>query len=104
MFFTDEMPKNCWRCPCADSEYGVCNIDQGYSIALHPDDRPKECPLQEVKHGRWNDGESLWDGINVYEVCRCSNCMIPNYRETPYCPNCGAKMDGKYIGVKKYDE
>ena len=46
------------------------------------------------KHGEWED-------------CRCSVCgkisptlhldMENEYkiRETPYCPNCGAKMDGK---------
>ena len=52
----------------------------------------------EVRHGYWDD-------------CECSVCgkMHPSlyldeweleYRikETPYCPNCGAKMDGKGEG------
>lgn len=46
-----------------------------------------------VKHGHWKDCGSLWDGVDEYEVWRCSNCVIPNYKRTRYCPNCGAKME-----------
>lgn len=38
-----------------------------------------------VKHGHWEDVGSL--------SCRCSECGCKNYRETRFCPNCGAKMD-----------
>ena len=41
----------------------------------------------EVKHGRWYDKGSL--------SCRCSECGCKNIKESRYCPNCGAKMDGK---------
>lgn len=50
-----------------------------------------------VRHGRWIDTE---DG----GYCSECNCDMPMYREdwmecvyckTPYCPNCGARMDGK---------
>ena len=44
----------------------------------------------EVKHGKW---------IYFYDTkgikrCKCSEC-ITSYGclDTPYCPNCGAKMD-----------
>ena len=88
MFYTDEMPKNCRECPCADSEYGVCNID--YNVALHPDDRPEECPLQEVKHGKWIPDGECW--------CKCSICgqyelSYDRPRMSNYCCNCGSKMD-----------
>lgn len=43
----------------------------------------------EVRHGKW---EKLKDGY------WCSNCCILEKdlkQEYNYCPNCGAKMDGK---------
>lgn len=39
-----------------------------------------------VRHGRWYDVGSL--------SCRCSMCGCKNDRVRPYCPVCGAKMDG----------
>ena len=38
-----------------------------------------------VVHGRWIKGPS-----NPY----CSECFVECRDETPFCPNCGAKMDG----------
>lgn len=38
-----------------------------------------------VVHGRWIKGPS-----NPY----CSECFVECRGETPFCPNCGAKMDG----------
>lgn len=37
-----------------------------------------------VKHGKWNRTTSDYE---------CSNCQYPMDYITPYCPNCGAKMD-----------
>lgn len=61
-------------------------------------ERQPAADVVEVRHGYWDD-------------CECSVCgkMHPSlyldeweleYRikETPYCPNCGAKMDGKGEG------
>lgn len=44
----------------------------------------------EVVHGRWNFDEECW--VNI-----CSNCRktTGTCRTFPYCPNCGAKMDGE---------
>lgn len=39
----------------------------------------------EVVRGRWIKGSS-----NPY----CSECFVECRDETPFCPNCGAKMDG----------
>ena len=51
----------------------------------------------EVVHGRWIEKVDMIASYlaeceeTFYE---CSVCNSPNYGETPYCPNCGAKMDG----------
>ena len=46
----------------------------------------------EVRHGRWID-------LNTIEW-QCSECnyKVMRWNNTPYCPNCGAKMDAE---VKK---
>ena len=42
----------------------------------------------EVKHGEWID-------LNITEW-QCSECnyRVERWNNTPYCPHCGAKMDG----------
>lgn len=42
-----------------------------------------------VRHGRWIDSSNGW---------MCSECEQDNTYDKPYCPNCGAKMDGKEDG------
>ena len=43
----------------------------------------------EVVHGRWQSGY-------VCSVCEHDlSSWADAYYETPYCPNCGAKMDGE---------
>ena len=42
-----------------------------------------------VVHGMW-DMNAEGDNI-VY----CNQCMIPQDMPTPYCPHCGARMDGE---------
>ena len=39
---------------------------------------------EPIRHGKWVDRGSL--------SCRCSECGCKNDKETPFCPNCGAKM------------
>lgn len=43
----------------------------------------------EVKHGEWID-------LNITEW-QCSECnyRVERWNNTPYCPKCGAKMDGE---------
>ena len=38
-----------------------------------------------VVHGKWDRTTSDYE---------CSNCQYPMDYITPYCPNCGARMDG----------
>lgn len=53
----------------------------------------------EVKHGKWIEYphfnfEGSYSGANY----KCSNCHfddIYDLEDMNYCPNCGAKMDGK---------
>lgn len=50
----------------------------------------------EVVHARWEDGRyNSYSG--EYEEC-CSHCKSWSVEfDKPYCPNCGAKMDGKKV-------
>lgn len=43
--------------------------------------------VAEVKYGEWVHGE---------RISHCSECGVEMLPEniTPYCPNCGARMDG----------
>ena len=41
-----------------------------------------------VVHGRWGNYDPYLDGY------RCSRCKLSHRCCTPYCSNCGAKMDG----------
>ena len=58
-----------------------------YKIIDTPTFDLEKAGLQRVKHGKWFDVGSL--------SCRCDQCGCKNNKETLYCPNCGAKMDGE---------
>ncbi len=54
--------------------------------------------VQEVRHGYWT---IRYEGTYLRAKCYCSVCGKPNgiggiieNQKKPYCPNCGAKMDG----------
>lgn len=49
------------------------------------------CDMQEVKHGEWQ--KHYKSGTTVSDGFVSSCCDMWNERKTPYCPNCGAKMD-----------
>ena len=45
-----------------------------------------------VRHGRWEECGQY----DVYDYYQCSECGYFSFDgETNYCPNCGAKMEGK---------
>lgn len=50
--------------------------------------------VEEVKHGKWQKEPTDFSlcGIAYYS---CSLCGFEEQIRTNYCPNCGAKMDGK---------
>lgn len=45
----------------------------------------------ELRRGRWVNTNK-----EVEQICKCSECGYPIsyfWSRTPYCPNCGARMD-----------
>ena len=54
----------------------------------------------EVVHGEWIplEYDGYADGNPVWDLWECSECQEEHSGDedtlTPYCPNCGAKMDG----------
>lgn len=54
-----------------------------------------------VRHGEWVglEFDGYADGYPVYDLWECSECKGEHkgeyYTLTDYCPECGAKMDGK---------
>lgn len=51
-----------------------------------------EADVVEVKHGEWQ--KHYKSGTTVSDGFVSSCCDMWNERKTPYCPHCGAKMDG----------
>lgn len=47
----------------------------------------------EVKHSEWQ--KHYKSGTTVSDGFVSSCCDMWNERKTPYCPQCGAKMDGE---------
>lgn len=45
-----------------------------------------------VVHGEWKTGIDA----NGDPVIYCSNCKMPNYVQTNYCPDCGVRMRGEH--------
>lgn len=77
---------------------GVCGLQERcFDIELQLkefgcDDFKPTADVVEVRHGRWSFG-GVHNGKNFY---KCSNCLHAYpFMAVRYCPNCGAKMDGK---------
>lgn len=59
----------------------------------------QKADVEEVRHGRWEDSRRLDFGGIYHWFRQCSECLYEREDYTPekdtnYCPNCGAKMDG----------
>lgn len=56
-------------------------------------------PESLVKHGKWvhNENYESWSEKYICSVCHRNALSDGDYRHTlsNYCPNCGAKMDGR---------
>ena len=48
--------------------------------------------VREVVHARWE--EAYFSDENGELIRDCSNCNKPHTELSPYCPNCGAMMEG----------
>ena len=80
----------------------MTGIDSGSSetisfyAALSVIDEMMDDPIEAepVKHGRWIDNIDD-NGVQCNAWRKCSSCGGLNWsKKPPYCPNCGAKMDG----------
>lgn len=77
-------------CEMCDDGQRECKGDESCAILCWINDMPT-IEAEHVRHGRWDDSN---DGIIPYcTVCgRSHRC----FDRTPnFCPNCGARMDGK---------
>ena len=76
-------------------EYGhYDHYTEGYGDALYAVENAPTLDAVEVVHGRWLKGtKSLCSGSIIAGHC-CSVCDEFNVKNSNYCPNCGAKMDG----------
>ena len=52
----------------------------------------KAADVALVRHGRWLDGKCTVCGWEEPDVCTYGGYETESWVETPYCPNCGAKM------------
>lgn len=55
-----------------------------------------EIDAAPVVHGHWVEKELFipWCDDDVDIIYECSCCRTESGGTSPYCPNCGAKMDG----------
>lgn len=86
---------------------GLCNRDvfenKGYADGWNAAVKIlKEAPavdVQEIKHGEWKLCYEDWRRQIAGD--ECSACGFQHYgtciSDYHYCPNCGAKMDGKEV-------
>lgn len=71
-----------------------------YAAALEKVKAAPTVEAVEVVHGRWIpiEADGYADGSPVWDLWECSECREEHGGDedtlTPYCPNCGAKMDG----------
>ena len=77
--------------------YDVCYLIEHYGADEYElcDHFTPTADVVEVRHGHW----IYWRDADGFKQCKCSECIISyGCIDTPYCPNCGAKMDGKGEG------
>lgn len=69
---------------------GKKQFAEGYYLGLSEAEimiaQAQKADVAPVRRGGWFDVGSM--------SCRCSECGCKNARETPWCPNCGARMGG----------
>lgn len=79
-FYVSQVAR-CWGEPII----GTCTSNN--TLLYNELQKMPTADVAEVKHGEWVHGEC---------VSHCSECGVETYPEniTPYCPNCGLRMDG----------
>ena len=80
--------------------YGRLELAQGIVNAVGIVYAAPTVDAVEVVHGRWIplEYDGYADGNPVWDLWECSECQEEHSGDedtlTPYCPQCGAKMDG----------
>lgn len=74
---------------------GVCSLREGeaqeyHKMALAAIEAQRDGAVP-VRHGQWEQGD-MYDYGDVCSLCGWDSAQEPC--RLPYCPNCGAKMDG----------
>lgn len=82
--------------PKGERNYRTYNLDDayddGYDDAMFDINHMPTVEAEPVRHGKW----IRWRDLNGIKRCKCSECIVSyGNMDTPYCPNCGAKMDGE---------
>lgn len=82
-------------------DFEINGVDYHYRRKLTPE-LFENFGYKKEKHGRWEglEYDGFADGCPVYDLWECSECGEEKSGEDvpdthPYCPNCGAKMDGE---------
>lgn len=74
------------------------DFDNGVKFILEKLDAIPAADVVEVRHGEWERVRHLNVAVNPYQHT-CGLCgksyFDHNKFNYPYCPNCGAKMDGE---------
>ena len=83
--------KHLFKCEtCRSMRSGECNTFCECGEGYTPDmTKIPTADVAEVKHGKWIERQYE---MEIYY--QCSACGCNDYGDSPYCPYCGAKMDG----------
>lgn len=63
------------------------SVTVGLRIAYKDIKKQPKVEAETIKHGQWLPHK-------ITASSKCSECRRVFADETPYCPNCGARMDG----------
>lgn len=100
----DSYPIICGKCKISEAKDGLhcyefqytfperdVAIDQLHSYGVKFGEKAE---LQKVRHGHWIMNKDYVDGKIAF-VHYCSECDKSAYWQYKFCPECGAKMDGR---------
>lgn len=74
----------------ADRARETATID----LIVHHLDRQPTADVVPVVHGRWLDGRCTNCAYEAPDFISYVGYELDDWEPTPYCPNCGARMDG----------
>ena len=76
----------------------TCNLEDECCANVDAVENAPTINLEDCRpSGRWLERQIPlnWCEDDADIIYICSECEGNNFCETPYCPHCGAKMDGK---------